>query len=70
VEKKDVEVRGAHLSKIAKGGAASVVVTEGWASSAFLTAMCNQYFGMDRYVRPIDSTSPFWLNQANNWPEK
>jgi len=26
--------------------------------------LSNRYFGMDRYVRPIDSSSQFWLNSA------
>jgi hypothetical protein len=26
--------------------------------------MSNRYFGIDRYVRPIDSSSHFWLNQT------
>src|ERR1700678_899175 len=30
---------------------------------ALLTAMSNRYFGMDRYVRPIDSPSRFWPNE-------
>ena len=42
----------------------------GICGAAFLTAMSNQYFGMDRYVRPIDSSPPFWLNRVTDWLEK
>jgi hypothetical protein len=31
---------------------------------AFLTAMSNRCFGMDRYFRTIRSSSRFWLNQC------
>ena len=35
---------------------------------AFLTAMSNRFFGMDRYFRTIRSSSRFWLNQcAADW---